>query len=73
MNGNYYPEKGADNGKYIFMFVIVEIRDYTTTYYYLLLLCEEYFCFHKIFQETQEHLCTAVVVLFTSYILQAYR
>ena len=43
--------------------VIVEIRVYLL---YLLLfiilvvliiICEEYFYFHKIFQETQEHLC----------------
>ena len=52
-----------------FITIFIIIHNISST----IIICEEYFYFHKIFQETQEHLCyTAVVVLFT-FILQAYR
>ena len=73
MNGNYYPGRGIDDRKYIFMFLIVEIRVYYYIYFIssvISLLVRNIFCFHKIFQETQqEHLCLhAGVVLFDFYI-----
>ncbi len=52
-----------DSRNYIFIFIILWKSGIIII---ILLLCEGYFYFHKIFQETQEDLC--IVYLYTTSI-----